>query len=174
MSKKGTKGLAGKVALYGILVSLAFIFSYIEALIPLPFGPFPGMKLGLANIVVVVVLYTVGAGGAFAVSMVRVILVGFTFGNLNSMLYSLAGGLLSWLVMVLLKKTDRFGVAGVSVAGGVCHNIGQMLVATVMLGRALGYYYPFLSLIGAITGVVIGIVAGLIVDRLKKYVKNRR
>ena len=173
MSKKRTRGLAEKVALYGILVALAFIFSYIEALSPLPFGPFPGMKRGLAKIVVVVVLYTVGAKGAFAVSMVRVVLVGFTFGNLNSMLYSLAGGLLSWFIMALLKKTDRFGTAGVSVAGGVCHNIGQMLVATIMLGRALGYYYPFLSLIGAVTGVVIGMVAGLIVDRLNKYVKYR-
>ena len=170
MSKKKKKSLAEQMALYGVLVALAFIFSYIEALIPLPFGPFPGMKLGLANIVVVVVLYIAGAKGALAVSMVRVILVGFTFGNLNSMLYSLAGGLFSWLAMVLLKKTERFGVAGVSVVGGVCHNLGQMLVATIMLGRALGYYYPFLCMIGAATGVVIGIVAGLITNRIKKYV----
>ena len=105
MSKKKKKSPAEQLALYGVLVALAFIFSYIEALIPLPFGPFPGMKLGLANIVVVVVLYIAGAKGALAVSMVRVILVGFTFGNLNSMLYSLAGGLFSWLAMVLLKKT---------------------------------------------------------------------
>ena len=170
MSKKKKKSSAEQLALYGVLVALAFIFSYIEALIPLPFGPFPGMKLGLANIVVVVVLYIAGAKGALAVSMVRVILVGFTFGNLNSMLYSLAGGLFSWLAMVLLKKTDRFGVTGVSVTGGVCHNLGQMLMATVMLGKALGYYYPFLCMIGAATGVVIGIVAGLITNRIKKYV----
>ena len=116
MGRKEKKSLAEKMALYGVLVALAFIFSYIEAIIPLPLGPFPGMKLGLANIVVVVVLYVAGAKGALAVSMVRVILVGFTFGNLNSMLYSLAGGLLSWVVMALLKKTDRFGIAGVSVA----------------------------------------------------------
>lgn len=170
MSRKKKKSPAEQLALYGVLVALAFIFSYIEALIPLPFGPFPGMKLGLANIVVVVVLYIAGAKGALAVSMVRVILVGFTFGNLNSMLYSLAGGLFSWLAMALLKKTDRFGVTGVSVIGGVCHNLGQMLVATAMLGKALGYYYPFLCMIGAATGVVIGIVAGLITNRIKKYV----
>ena len=168
MSRKEKKSLSEKLALYGVLVALAFIFSYIEALIPLPFGPFPGMKLGLANIVVVVVLYTAGAKGALAVSMVRVILVGFTFGNLNSMLYSLAGGLLSWLVMVLLQKTDRFGAVGVSIAGGVGHNLGQMLVATAMLGGVLGYYYPFLCMIGAITGAVIGVVAGLITNRIKK------
>ena len=169
MSRKEKKSLSEKLALYGVLVALAFIFSYIEALIPLPFGPFPGMKLGLANIVVVVVLYTAGAKGALAVSIVRVILVGLTFGNLNSMLYRLGGGVLSWFVMVLLKKTDRCGTIGVSAAGGVCHNLGQMLVATAMLGRALGYYYPFLCIIGAATGVVIGIVAGLITNRMKKH-----
>lgn len=164
MSKKRTK----KMALYGMLVALAFIFSYIETLIPIPVGPVPGMKLGLANLVVIAALYLTGEKGAFVVSLVRIVLVGFTFASLNSMLYSLAGGLLSFAVMALLKRSKKFGMVGVSIAGGVCHNIGQMLVATVMLGRAIGYYYPLLCAVGAVTGAVIGAVAGLLTVRLKR------
>ena len=100
--------------------------------------------------------------------MIRILLVSFTFGNLNSMLYSLAGGIISFLLMLLLKKTDRFSMIGVSIVGGVSHNIGQMLVATAMLGRALGYYYPFLCVVGAVTGAVIGVVTELVIKRIKK------
>lgn len=95
------------VALYGMLISLAFIFSYIEAVIPIPI-PVPGVKLGLANLVSIVGLYTVGIKGTIAVSLVRIVLVGFTFGNLSSMIYSLAGGTVSLIFMILLKKTGKF------------------------------------------------------------------
>ena len=109
---------AEKVALYGILIALAFIFSYVEALIPLPV-PVPGMKLGLANLVNVVGLYTVGAAGTIAVGLIRIVMVGFTFSNPGSMLYALSGGILSLAAMALAKKMDWFDKTGVSILGGV-------------------------------------------------------
>ena len=131
-----------KTALYGLLVALAFIFSYIESILPVPIG-IPGVKLGLANLVVLVALYLLGPMDALAISGVRILLVGFTFGSPASMLYSLAGGLLSWLVMWLCRRSNRFGVAGVSVAGGVSHNVGQLAVAAVALSTArIVWYLP--------------------------------
>ena len=128
------------VALYGMLISLAFIFSYIEAVIPIPI-PVPGVKLGLANLVSIVGLYTVRISGTIAVSLVRIVLVGFTFGNLSSMIYSLAGGTVSLILMILLKKTGKFSQIGVSIIGGIGHNIGQ-LTAAVRLWSAAWARYP--------------------------------
>ena len=130
---------AGKTALFGMLVALAFIFSYIEHLIPLPLPT--GVKLGVANIVVLTALYFLGAKEALIISMVRILLSGFAFG-ISTVPYSLAGGLCSLLVMVLLKKSERFGLAGVSVAGSVCHNIGQTLMAMVLLGKRMMVQLP--------------------------------
>lgn len=152
------KSKAIKVAFYGILVALAFVFSYIEVLIPFNFS-IPGVKLGLANIVVLTALYTIGFKGSFVISCIRIILVGFTFGNMFSLLYSLAGGLLSWIVMSLCKKIKGFSIIGVSIAGGVTHNIGQILIASLVLKTtALGTYLPVLLISGVITGVIIGIL----------------
>ena len=109
-----------KVAIFGVFTALALIFSYVELLIPINFG-IPGAKLGLANLMTVLVLYKMGIKEALALSMTRIILSGFMFGNLFGILYSLSGGLLSFLVMVLLKKSDRFSVAGVSIGGGTAH-----------------------------------------------------
>ncbi len=156
-----------KVATFGVLVALAFIFSYIEALIPFNFAV-PGMKLGLANIVVLSTLYLLGTKEAFVVSIIRVILVGFTFGNLNTMLYSIAGGLLSFAVMALVKKFNLFSIIGVSVLGAIFHNVGQIGVAMIMLEtKALVGYLPFLLAFGIVSGVVIGILGGEITKRLK-------
>lgn len=149
-----------KVALYGMLVALAFVFSYIEALIPIPI-PIPGIKLGLANIVVLVALYTIGYKGSFIISCIRIVLAGFTFGNMFSILYSLAGGILSFVVMSLCKKSNKFSAIGVSVAGGITHNIGQIIVASIVLQTAsLKFYLPALLIAGTITGFVIGILGG--------------
>ena len=117
---------AKSVALYGMLIALAFVFSYVEAMVPVPI-PVPGVKLGLANLVSIVGLYTVGTVGTAAVSLVRIVLVGFTFGNTFSMLYGLAGGILSLAVMILAKKTGWFSQIGVSILGGIFHNIGCLL-----------------------------------------------
>lgn len=162
--------MAKRVSLYGILVALAFIASYIEVLIPFNFHV-PGMKLGLANIVVLIALYTGGARAGITVSVIRIILVGFTFGNPYSAIYGLSGGILSFVIMFLLKKTDFFGIAGVSMAGGVAHNIGQLFCAMVLLKlSAVFSYLSYLMFIGIITGALIGII---VEEVLKRVVKVR-
>ena len=162
--------MAKRVSLYGILVALAFIASYIEVLIPFNFHV-PGMKLGLANIVVLIALYTGGARAGITVSVIRIILVGFIFGNPYSAIYGLSGGILSFVVMLLLKKTDFFGIAGVSMSGGVAHNIGQLFCAMVLLKLpAVFSYLSYLMFIGIITGALIGII---VEEVLKRVVKVR-
>ena len=158
---------AGKISQYGLLIALAFIFSYVEALIPLPV-PVPGIKLGLANLVNVVGLYTVGAAGTMVVGLVRIVMVGFTFSNPGSMLYALAGGALSLAVMALMKRMDWFEKTGVSILGGVFHNIGQLSMAAWITGTAGVFsYLPVLLIAGVITGGVIGLETGTapVVDR---------
>ncbi len=160
-----------KTAFLGLMVALAFILSYIENLLPLSIG-IPGAKIGLANLVVMVALYTVGEKEAAALSIIRVILVGLTFGNLSMMMYSLAGAALSLLVMILAKKSCKFSMYGVSVLGGVFHNIGQILVAIFALETSsLIYYLPFLIIIGTITGVLIGLISNLITVRVKTVLR---
>ena len=163
---------AEKVALYGILIALAFIFSYVEALIPLPV-PVPGMKLGLANLVNVVGIYTVGAAGTIAVGLIRIVMVGFTFSNPGSMLYALSGGVLSLAAMALAKKMDWFDKTGVSILGGVCHNIGQLSMAAWITGTAGVFsYLPVLLVAGVITGAVIGLLGGLVTERIAPVVSG--
>lgn len=149
-----------------MLVALAFIFSYIESLIPVPV-PIPGVKLGLANLVVVTALYTLGAKAAFILSIVRILLVAMTFGNMSTLLFSIAGAILSCIVMILLHKSGKFSLIGVSLAGGIMHNVGQILVAMFVVHNVrMIYYLPFLLISGVVTGIAIGIVAGLIVRHL--------
>lgn len=165
---------AEKVALYGILIALAFIFSYVEALIPLPV-PVPGMKLGLANLVNVVGLYTVGTAGTIAVGLIRIVMVGFTFSNPGSMLYALSGGVLSLAAMALAKKMDWFDKTGVSILGGVCHNIGQLSMAAWITGTASVFsYLPVLLVAGVITGAVIGLLGGLVTERIAPVVSGMK
>lgn len=159
--------MAKKVSLYGILVSLAFIASYIEVLIPFNFH-IPGMKLGLANIAVLIALYTGVAKAGITVSIIRIILVGLTFGNPYSAIYGLSGGVMSLAVMIVLKKTDFFGMTGVSMAGGVAHNIGQLLCAMILLKLpAVFTYLSYLILVGTVTGALIGIIDEEVLKRLK-------
>ena len=159
--------MKNRAAYFGVLTALALIFSYIETLIPIQFGV-PGIKLGLANLIIVIVLYKTDWREALLLSVVRIIIAGFIFGNLFSIVYSLAGGVLSLTVMVLLKRTDRFSVAGISMAGGVCHNIGQLIVAMIVVETyQVGYYLPVLLIAGLITGAVIGAVAGEVLKRIR-------
>lgn len=159
-----------KIAFLGLFVALAFVLSYIEFLLPLNIG-IPGAKVGLANLAVMVTLYTVGEKDAIALSLIRVVLVGLTFGNVSMMLYSLAGAILSLAAMLIAKKTGKLSIAGVSVIGGVFHNIGQIIVAMLVLETdSLFYYLPFLIIVGTFSGVVIGLVAGLITVRVKKVI----
>lgn len=161
-----------KVTDFGALTALAFIFSYLESMIPIPVG-IPGIKLGLANLVVVVVLYLMGAKSGFYVSMVRILLAGMTFGSLSSILYSLAGGLLSFGGMYCSKRFGWFSITGTSILGGVLHNTGQLLVAaSVLKTPGLSWYLPFLLAAGVLTGIVIGVLASVISRRLGAYMKN--
>ena len=159
--------MKSKAAYFGVFTALALIFSYVETLIPIQFGV-PGIKLGLANLIIVIVLYKTDWREALLLSVVRIILAGFIFGSLFSIIYSLAGGILSLAVMALLKRTDRFSVAGISIAGGVCHNIGQLIVAMVVVETyQVGYYLPVLLIAGLITGAGIGAIAGEVLKRIR-------
>ena len=129
-----------KTAYLGVYLALALICSYVESLIPFYFG-IPGVKLGLTNIVVVLMLYCVGTKEALEVSALRIVLAGFLFGNMFSILYSLAGGLLSFLVMYLLKRMKWFGVLPVSVSGGIFHNVGQLIVAAYVVENYNIFYF---------------------------------
>ena len=158
--------LRNKVAYMGVFLALALICSYVESLIPISFG-IPGVKLGLTNIVVILMLYCIGAKEALAVSACRIVLAGFLFGNLFSILYSLAGGLLSFLIMWAVKRTGKLGILPVSVCGGIFHNIGQLAVAALVVENYNVFYYlPVLLLAGAATGLVIGIVAQELIIRI--------
>jgi heptaprenyl diphosphate synthase len=156
-----------RLALLGLLTALALIASFIEMLIPIPIG-IPGVKLGLANLIIVWALYTVRARDALLINLMRIFLVGFLFGNLSMILYSLSGALLSFFCMYLIKKSQLFSVMGVSVVGGIMHNVGQLLVAMVVLEtKSLLYYGPVLLLAGVVTGLLIGVIAGEVLKRVR-------
>ena len=158
--------MKSKVAYFGVFTTLALIFSYVETLIPIQFG-IPGVKLGLANLIIVIALYRMKLSEAYLLSIVRVLLAGFIFGNYFSIIYSLAGGLLSLTVMALLRKKGGFSVIGVSIAGGVFHNIGQLIIASVIVETfSVMYYVPVLLIAGLVTGLLIGIASDGMLKRL--------
>ncbi len=158
-----------KAAYFGVFTALALIFSYVETLIPIHFG-IPGAKLGLANLVIVIVLYQAGWKDALLLSVTRIVLSGFLFGNLFGILYSLAGGLFSLAVMTIIKRRESFSMIGVSMAGGVTHNIGQLIVAMIVVETyQVGYYLPALMLAGLVTGTLIGLVCREVLRRLKDF-----
>lgn len=158
---------ARKVALYGVLIALALVLSYLESLVPLSFAV-PGIKMGLPNIVIVFALYSLGFKDAAIISLLRVVLVSILFGNVMSMAYSLAGAVLSLLVMLLLYKSGKFGTAGVSVAGAVAHNAGQILTAMLLLETAqISYYLPVLCISGTVAGICIGLISAILIKRIR-------
>lgn len=150
-----------------MLVAAGMMLSWIEMMIPIDFG-IAGVKLGLANMAVLVALYIFGVKYAFAVSIVRIILSSLLFLGVLPMLYSLAGGVLSLVGMVLLKKTCKFGIVGVSACGGVLHNFGQIIVAIYFFEvKEIILYMPLLAVSGVITGVLVGVVSGMVIKRLE-------
>ena len=160
-----------RTAFLGLFLALALVCSYVEALIPFSIG-IPGVKLGLTNIVVVLMMYCVGEKDAILVSVLRIILAGFMFGNAFSIIYSLAGGLLSFVVMLLLKRTGKLAVMSVSVAGGLSHNIGQLLIAALIVENYnILYYIPVLVAAGIITGLIIGVLSSEIILRIGSRLK---
>ena len=154
-----------KLTALALLTTTAMILSYVESL--LPSVGVPGVKLGLANIAVIFALFRLGGKSALAVSLVRVFMVTMLFGSMSALLYSLAGAALSLGVMAFLRRTDRFSTVGVSVAGGVAHNAGQILMAMLLLGTArLAYYYPILVISGVAGGIFTGLTAALLIRRV--------
>ena len=149
-----------------LTVSFALILSFIESRIP-AFVALPGVKMGLANIAVIFTLYKFGIKEAVAVSLVRVVLVSMLFGSPISMLYSIAGAVLSLAAMYLLKRFTPLSEIAVSVIGGVSHNIGQIIMASIMLGtNVVGYYLPFLLLSGTLAGIAVGVASGLLISKV--------
>ena len=157
-----------KVAFLGMCIALSMILSFVESQIP-PLAAVPGVKVGLPNIVMVFMLYKIGAKDTAIVSILRVILVGILFGTPLSMIYSLVGAALSLIGMILLKKTNLFAPITVSVAGGILHNIGQIATACIVMETAqIAYYLPVLLISGTIAGILIGLTAAMILKRLDK------
>lgn len=170
----GNAKTTDKIALRGMLVATAMVLSWLEAQIP-AFFAVPGMKLGLTNLVVLIALYKLGNKDALFINFLRILLVGLTFGNLFSLAYSMAGGILSGIGMILLKKTGKFGVSGVSIAGGVLHNVGQIVVAMIVLETsAVIYYLPVLWISGIAAGLVIGLISAQVIKRLPKRENPRK
>lgn len=156
-----------KLAYLGLCTAVALILAYVEVLLPPLYTAVPGIKLGLPNIAILFVLYRYGMRYAAAVSFVRMAVVALLFGNPMTFVYSLAGAALSLLVMALLRRLDFLSVVGVSVAGGVFHNVGQILMAMLLLGTAeLGYYLIVLAITGTISGVFVGLCGALAVKRI--------
>lgn len=157
-----------RIAMCGVMTALAMIFSYIESMIPIPL-PVPGIKLGVANIAVITILYVLGVKEAVIINLLRIVLTSMLFGNFNSFLFSISGAILSLLIMIIMKKLDFFSYIGVSVCGGIMHNVGQIIAAVFIMGSGvIVYYLPVLIISGVFAGVVIGIVSGIVAKRVKK------
>ena len=159
--------MKNKIAYLGLFAAVAIIFGYVESLIPVFVG-IPGIKLGLANLAVLFILQKYSWKEAAFVSVVRIIVIGFMFGNMFSILYSLAGGVVSLTVMTVMKKFSGFSIIGISVAGGVSHNIGQLIIACMIaMSSSLLYYAPVLLISGVITGLLIGILTQEVLKRIR-------
>ena len=157
-----------KIPYYGLFAALAILMGYVEMMIPVPI-PIPGVKLGLANVIIIIMMYFMDTKSAFFVSLFRVFLSGLLFAGFAGLLYSLAGAMLSFAVMALLKKTGKFSIIGVSLAGGVFHNVGQVTVAALVVENVkMAYYLPFLLVSGVVTGILIGIVAKTALGYIKR------
>ena len=158
-----------RLTFLGLFAAVAIVLSYVEHLLPPIYAAVPGIKLGLANIVNIFILYKFTVKEAATVTLVRILTVALIFGNFMTLMYSIAGAVLSITIMALLKKTKLFSTVGVSIAGGVCHNLGQILVAIAVTATAeIGYYMIFLCISGILSGTLIGIAGALIL----KYTKN--
>lgn len=164
------KNKTKKLVFLGLAASVTLILSYIESLLPPLFAAVPGIKMGLPNIMIIFLLYRFGLREAAAVSLVRLAAVALLFGNVMTLAYSFAGAVLSLLLMFLFKKWNAFSMVGVSITGGVAHNLGQILVAMlVMQTREIGYYMTVLAVTGTLAGILVGL-AGMLVLRYTKHI----
>ena len=159
---------AKKIARLGMLIALAFVLSYLEALLSFT-SAIPGIKIGFANIVIMSCIYIMPFHEILGISITRILLVSLTFGNISMFLYSLSGALVSLVVMWLLKKTDKISPVTVSICGGFAHNLGQIATAVLILGKGLLYYLPFLMIGGILSGLLVGIIASHLIKFLKHH-----
>ena len=158
-----------KIAFLGLSASLALLLSWIEFLLPPLYAAVPGIKLGLPNIVILTVLFCVGIKEAAAVSRVRLCVSSLLFGNPVMFVYSAAGAVFSLALMALLKKLGWLSSVGVSVAGGVAHNLGQTVVAMILLNTPqIAYYMVVLTVTGTVSGIFIGLCGAFLTKRLSK------
>ena len=160
-------------AFLGVCVAVALVLAYIEAILPPIFPAIPGIKIGLPNIIIIFLLYKKGPVSAIAVSLLRIVLQCLLFGNTVSLLYSIAGGILSLVVMIILRKINIFSTVGVSVAGGVAHNVGQILTAMLLLETTeLFYYLAILTVTGTVAGILIGFCGSLLIKKISEKIMN--
>lgn len=172
-SNKNNKLDVKKMALCALFTAFAMILSYVEALIPIPF-PVPGMKLGLANLAIIMVMYLYSWKEAFLVSVMRIILTSLLFGTGMSFAFSIAGGVLSLIIMALIKKSKLLPMFGVSMVGGVMHNLGQLIIAMIIIKTTkLGYYFAILMVTGAVTGILNGYLGSLGLKSLNKVIYRK-
>ena len=158
-----------KIAFLGLCTAIAMIFAYVEILLPPLWSAVPGIKMGLPNIVIIFLLYRFSFKDAALVSLVRLIAVALLFGNTMTFVYSFAGAVFSLGIMVTLKKVDCFSMVGVSIAGGIFHNLGQILMAMFLLETAqIGYYMIVLTVTGTVAGIFVGLVGSFVMKILHK------
>lgn len=155
-----------RAALYGVLTAAALVCGYLELLIPLPVTV-PGVKLGLGNIVILMALERLGAKAGFFLMLIKVIASTLLFANLQMLIFSLAGGLLSWAVMALAVRSGAFSTVATSVLGGIAHNGGQLIaVAALLSGRVALVNMPVLAVSGVLCGAAVGVAARLVLRAL--------
>lgn len=159
-----------RMLILAMLTAAAIILHFVEGMFPLPIAV-PGIKLGLSNVVSLVALYLFGPVPAFTILILRVLMTSFLYSGFSSVIFSLAGGLLSVLAMTVIWKLREkgFSIVSASVLGGIFHNIGQLMAASIVLGTPTVFsYLPVLMLSGIVTGVATGLLAGILVPRLQK------
>lgn len=158
------------IGITSLFLALALVLSYIETLLPV-FIPIPGLKIGLPNLVIIIILYLYDLKTASLINVMRIFIAGFMFGSAFSIVYSLAGAFLSMIIMALMKKTRKFSIVTVSSAGGIFHNLGQIIMAAIVMENYYIFtYFPVLFVGGIITGIVIGIIARELLPRLRKII----
>lgn len=162
--------MAKKITLYSMLAAICLICGYIESLLSLSFIA-PGIKLGLSNSIALLLVAKGDFKGAFSVNVTRILLSALLFSTPFSLTFSLSAGIISLICVCILSKTNKFSIIGISIAGGVIHNIVQLAVAFFLLGNAVFYYAPFLLVAGAISGGVIGFIAKLVSAKTDKFLK---
>lgn len=165
--------MSRKISMIAVFTAFAVIVSYVESFIPII--PIPGVKLGFANIAIVLAIYLIGIKEALIIDILRILIVGFLFGSLMSIAFALTGGILSFAVMALLAKWNKISIVTVSICGGITHNIGQIIVAALAVQTfAVVTYVPALLIAGLVCGAIIGMISAIIYSRTHKLFKEQR